>query len=175
MKKSWFQNLNFPKVDQFSDFTICGSKNELKLFKTPRKRTQLNEYMHLNIEFFIWLAPDTRWCQFSSPKISIWSLCACLRLPSLSKHLQNRNVPMFHRGYLRAPWTDFDLTWFKMTAQTSYFQRYQNYQKRTSRKEVTHQTMKSIFPNNSWCYNVLMPTKSDLDGPGEIEIFQNRC
>ena len=63
-----------------------------------------------------------------------------------------------------------------MTAQTSSFQWYQNYQKRTSRKKVTRQTMNNIFPkipNATNAYNVLMPTKSDLDGPGKIKIFEN--
>ena len=62
-----------------------------------------------------------------------------------------------------------------MTAQTSSFQRYQNYQKRTSLKEVTHQTMKDIFPkipDATIVYNVLMPTESDLDGQEKIEIFK---
>ena len=77
---------------------------------------------------------------------------------------------MFDRGYLRAPWTDLDEIWFKMTAQTSSFQRYQNYQKRTSRKINDTPNNDQYISENSWCYNVLMPTKSDLDGPEKIEI-----
>ena len=88
---------------------------------------------------------------------------------------KNLNMPMFDRGYLRAPWTDFDVIGFKMTARTSSFQRYQNVQKRISRKTVTRQTMERIFPkipDATIVYNVLMPTKSDLDGQEKIEIFK---
>ena len=56
---------------------------------------------------------------------------------------------MFDRGYLRAPWTDFDVIWFKMTAQTSSFQRYQIYAKLIARKIYR---AKSFVDPPSWSY-----------------------
>ena len=58
------------------------------------------------------------------------------------------NTATFWWGFLRAPLMDFALIWFKMTARTSSFQRYQNHQNRTSRKKKWH--AKEFINPPSW-------------------------
>ena len=83
----------------------------------------------------------------------------------------------FDRGYLRAPWTDFDVIWFdlKWPHKPPLSNGTKIVKNGPAEKKVTRQTTDNIFPkipDATIAYNVLMPTKSDLDGPENIEIFE---